>query len=108
MNLTTLEEEFANGRIYEATLITDDGAHLQGMCDLNTNTITIDPKVLIVSTLLHELIHRRWPDWSEQRVRRAEKRALSQLSQKDIQTWYRRYRRAVRKRRPVDAIDYQG
>ena len=108
MDLTVLEAELAKGRIYEATLITDDGAHLMGLCDHNKGAITIDPKVAIVSTLLHELIHRRYPEWSEKRVQRAEIRALKQLSQHDIQTWYRRYRRAVRKRRPVDAIDYEG
>ena len=106
--IAELTEEFANGRIYEATLITDDGAHLLGICDHNNGAITIDPKVSIISTLLHELIHRRHPSWDEARVRRAETRALRLLSQRDIQTWYRRYRRAVRKRRPVDAIDYQG
>lgn len=101
-------EELGNGKIYEATLVTDDGAHLMGLCDHGNGHITIDPKVAIVSTLIHELIHRKFPEWSENRVRRAELKALRQLSQKDIQTWYRRYKRAVRKRRPVDAIDYAG
>ena len=103
-----LAEELTKGRIYEATLVTDDGAHLLGLCDHAKGAITIDPKVAIVSTLLHELIHRKYPEWSEARVRRAEVLALRQLSQQDIQTWYRRYKRAVRKRRPVDAIDYEG
>lgn len=108
MDIRGLEEELAKGRIYEATLITDDGAHLLGICDHSNGAITIDPKVAIVSTLLHELIHRRYPEWPEARVRRAETMALRKLSQKDIQTWYRRYRRAVKKRRPVDAIEYVG
>jgi hypothetical protein len=108
VNLSDLEAELAKGRIYEATLITDDGAHLEGMCDHGNGSITVDPKVSIVSVLLHELIHRKHPDWSETRVRRAEKNAMRQLSQQDVQVWYRRYRRAVRKRRPVDAIDYSG
>lgn len=108
MDLRTLEAELAKGRIYEATLVTDDGAHLMGLCDHAKGAITIDPKVAIVSTLLHELIHRLHPAWSEARVRREEINALKQLSQHDISTWYRRYRRAVRKRRPVDAIDYEG
>lgn len=106
--IAAVTEEFAKGRIYEATLITDDGAHLMGLCDHGTGAVTIDPKVSIVSTLLHELIHRRFPDWPERKVAKAEIRALRQLSQRDIQIWYQRYRRAVRKRRPVDAIDYQG
>lgn len=106
--ISELADELTKGRIYEATLITDDGAHLMGLCDHGNGAITIDPKVAIVSTLLHELIHRRHPDWTEKRVVKAEIRALRQLSQKDIQTWYQRYRRAVRKRRPVDAIQYEG
>ena len=103
-----LTHELDRGFIYEATLVTDDGSHLMGMCNLNTQAITIDPKVLIVTTLIHELIHRRYPTWSERRVRREEKRALSLLSPKDINTWHRRYRREVRKRRPVDALEYEG
>ena len=101
--LDDITEEFSKGRIYEATLVSDDGAHIHGLCDYDSGAITIDPKVAIVSTLLHELIHRKYPEWSEKRVRRAETRALNHLSQKDVQRWYRRYRRAVRKRRPVDA-----
>lgn len=108
VDLAALEAELAKGRIYEATLITDDGAHLMGLCDHGTGAITIDPKVAIVSTLLHELIHRKYPHWSEKRVAQAELHTLRQLSQHDIQVWYRRYRRAVRKRRPVDAIEYEG
>jgi hypothetical protein len=30
------------------------------------------------------------------------------MSPQDIQTWYRRYKRAVSKRRPVAAGDYIG
>ena len=108
LKIEDLETELANGRIYEATLITDDGAHLSGLYDPDTGAITVDPRVPIVSTLLHELIHRKYPKWSEAKVRKAETFALQQLSQRDIQTWYRRYKRAVRKRRPVDALDYEG
>lgn len=106
--IDVLAEEFAKGKIYEATIVSDDGAHLEGLCDHGNGSITVDPKVSIVSTLLHELIHRKYPAWSEKRVRVAEKRALKQLSQKDIGVWYQRYWRAVRKRRPVDASEYEG
>jgi len=101
-----LLQERERGRIYEATLVTGDGAHLEGMCDLELQNITINPQVSIVSCLLHELIHRRYPLWSERRVRAEEKRALRNLSPRDVQLWYRWYRRAVRKRRPVDAVEY--
>lgn len=103
-----LTHELDRGFIYEATLVTDDGAHLEGMFNSENQHITINPKVSIVSALLHELIHRRYPTWTERRVRREEKRALRQLSLQDIETWHRRYKRAVRKRRPVDASEYVG
>jgi len=106
--ISELTHELDRGFIYEATLVTDDGCHLEGMCNHGNQHITINPKVSIVSTLLHELIHRRYPTWSERRVRREEKRALQQLSQQDVLTWHGRYRRAVRKRRPVDALEYEG
>jgi hypothetical protein len=107
VKIADLEAELAKGQIYEATLITDD-AHLEGMCDTDTGKITIDPKVSIVSALLHELIHRQHPTWSERKVEQAEIKAMSQLTQHDVQTWYRRYKRAVRKCRPVDAIAYES
>lgn len=103
-----LTHEMDRGRVYEATLVTDDGWHLEGLYDPNNETITINPQVPIVSALLHELIHRRYPTWSERRVKREEKKAMRLLSPKDIQRWYRRYRRAVKKRRPVDAAEYEG
>jgi hypothetical protein len=103
-----LTHELDRGFIYEATLIADDGAHIEGLCNHENQHITINPKVSIVATLLHELIHRRYPSWSERRVRREEKRAMRQLSQQDVETWHRRYKRAVRKRRPVDASEYEG
>lgn len=98
--LDDLADELTKGQIYEATLV-DPTHHLEGLCD--GDVITVDPQVSIVSTLLHELIHRRYPAWSEARVRRAERQALSQLSQHDLRVWYRRYRRAVKKRRPVSS-----
>jgi hypothetical protein len=106
--LGELAHEMDRGLIYEATLVTDDGSRLEGLCNHDNQHITIDPKVSIVAVLLHELIHRRYPSWSERRVRREERKALLALSPQDIHTWYRRYKRAVRKRRPVEAGDYIG
>src|SRR5689334_17606438 len=101
VKIEDLEEQFKQVRLYEATMVTDDAYHLWGLYDPEKQTITIDPKVAIVSTLLHELIHRKYPNWTEKRVRMAENAAMRQLSPQDVQTWYRRYKRAVRKRRPV-------
>jgi hypothetical protein len=106
--IAELTHEMDRGLIYEATLITDDGWHLEGIYDPNNQYITINPQVPIVAALLHELIHRRYPKLSERAVKRMEKRAMRLLSPKDIAKWYRRYRRTAVKRRPVDAIEYEG
>lgn len=103
--LEELIQEFEHGRIYEATIVADD-EHLAGQFDPRLLTITIDPKVSIVCTLLHELLHRRYPRWSERRVKKEEQRLMGLLTVQDVLTWYRRYKRVVRKRRPVDGNDY--
>lgn len=101
--LLELEEEFSKGRIYEATLI-DPTHHLEGLCDPDTQTITINPQVSIIDSLIHELLHRRYPSWTERRVRQETQRMMGQLSTQAVQTWFRRYKRAVKKRRPVSSV----
>ena len=100
--LDEVMEEMSKGRIYEATLI-DPTHHLEGLCDPNTQSITINPKVSIVDSLIHELLHRRYPTWSEGRVVRETRRLMGRLSHHDVAVWYQRYRRAVKKRRPVSS-----
>lgn len=101
--LKEIEEEFARGKIYEATLV-DPIRHVEGLCDHATQTITINPKVSIVDSLIHELLHRRYPTWTEQRVRKETARLLGALTSEDLQAWYLKYRRAVKKRRPVSTV----
>ena len=101
--LSEVAEELAKGRIYEATLI-DPTHHLEGLCDTDTQKITINPKVSIVDSLIHELLHRRYPSWSERKVREETRTLMGQLTHQDLQTWYQRYRRAVKKRRPVSTV----
>lgn len=101
--LAEVAAELAKGRIYEATLI-DPTHHLEGLCDHDTQAVVINPKVSVVDSLLHELVHRRWPAWSEARVRRETRSLMGQLSSHDVDVWYRRYKRAVKKRRPVSSI----
>lgn len=101
--LGEVAEELSKGRIYEATLI-DPTHHLEGLCDHDAQAVVINPKVSVVDSLIHELLHRRYPTWTEARVRRETRRAMGQLSSHDVEVWYRRYRRAVKKRRPVSSV----
>ena len=56
-----LREELSRGRIVETSL-REDGFILDGLCDHGNQTVYIDPAPAVVETLIHELMHRRWPD----------------------------------------------
>lgn len=102
--LAILADELRRGRIREARL-REPGYIVHGVCDASTGVIVIDPAPATVSTLLHELLHRRYPDWSERRVAREERQLMRALSDQDLAWWYAQYlRRRRRQRRPV-AVD---
>ena len=101
--LEELAEELRRGRIVEARLH-DPDYHLDGLCDHDRQLIVVDPVPATVSTLLHELIHRRFPSWSEGRVRREEARLMGSMDRATLARWWQRYQRARRRRkRPVVA-----
>jgi hypothetical protein len=102
--LIELGEELKKGRIVEARLRATD-AHIDGMCDYGSDIIYIDPRSSIVSTLIHELIHRRWPSWSEGRVAKAERWVLAHMTPDDVSRWYRAYVKAKRTRLTVVNAD---
>ena len=102
--LRELSEELAKGRVVEARLKAHD-AHLDGLCDYGSGIIYIDPRTAVVSTLLHELIHRRWPSWSEGRVAREERRLLSMMTPDDVNKWFRRYQKAKRTRQRTKMVE---
>lgn len=48
--------------------------NIYGDCDYDTRTIRVSNKLQgddLLNTLLHELFHARWPDFSEETVREA-------------------------------------
>lgn len=95
--LAELSAELAKGRVVEARLLASD-AHMDGLCDYGSQTIYIDPRTAIISTLLHELIHRRYPSWPEGRVAREERRLISNMTPQQVSRWYRQYQKAKRTR----------
>lgn len=101
--LQEVAEELTKGRIYEAALL-DPTHHLEGLCDTTAQTITINPQVSVVDSLIHELLHRRYPSWTERRVQVETRKLMGQLSHHDVGVWYRRYKRVVRKSRPVSTV----
>jgi hypothetical protein len=102
--LDELDQELSRGRVYERTL-RDPGYLTEGLCDHGTQAITIDPGVALVDVLWHELLHRRFPHWSERRVRLETHRLLTHSDRDDIGKWVRKYRKVVKKRRALTLVE---
>ena len=101
--LGELVQEFRRGGIVEAP-IEAPGEHVDGLCE--GQRIFVNPAPQTVETLLHELLHRRYPRWGEKRVDKTTKRLVYYMDANSIQTWHRRFKRAARKRsRPIRLED---
>jgi len=95
--LAELEETLATTRIVEARLRGDTkDEQLHGLCDFGRHTVYIDPAPSVVHTLIHELLHARWPSWSERRVVRESDRVFVAMDAATVDRWLRMYRRARR------------
>lgn len=57
---------------------------LEGYYDEGDEGIVVDYRKSLLSTLIHEFIHKIHVDWTEKRVRRYESKIVNQLSQKQI------------------------
>lgn len=92
------EDLLGTGKVTEARLH-DPAMHLDGFCNYASGRITVNPEPAVVETLLHELIHRKCPQWAERRVDREAKRLLRTMSHTSVSKWYRRYSAIVRRRK---------
>jgi hypothetical protein len=92
--LEELEQELGRVRIVEAPIAKDGYCHIEGL--QQASTIWINPRVAIVEVVIHELLHCRYPSWSERRVNREGRRLLTALDDAGITKWHRRYQRAKR------------
>ena len=97
--LDELMAELSRGRIYECSL-RSEYEQVHGLQE--GDTIYIDPRPAILDTLLHELLHRRYPRWGERRVRAQARRLVLMMDEPTKRTWWRAYRRVVRRSRPVE------
>lgn len=100
--VNAVSEELRKGLIFEAPIVGSADHHIEGLCNWETQEVTVNPAPNVVDTLIHELLHRRFPKWSEERVRVETWRVMRQMSDTDVQAWYRKYKRlARRKTKPV-------
>jgi len=103
VTLAELVEELAKGNITEADL-RDPTHHLDGFCDYSSRRVYVNPRPGVVETLVHELIHRRYPRWSERRVDREAKGILGHMTPAEVDQWYRAYQEIKRTRKRPKAV----
>ena len=101
-DLDDLMDELQRGQVYECSL-RDPRFRLDGL--QHGQAIYIDPRPAIIETLVHELLHRRKPRWSERRVTREARTLLSKMGDSELARWWNRYNSIKRKGRPVDVED---
>ena len=95
-----LRHEFDRGAIVEANLRSAKpgevlhGVHIK-------EVVVVDPVPHVVETLLHELLHRRFPKWGEKRVEKTANHLMLAMPPATRRAWYRRYRKAAIKYKDV-------
>jgi hypothetical protein len=92
--LGELEQELSRVRVLEAPIAREGRYHIEGLQE--AATIWVNPRIAIVEIFIHELLHVRYPRWTEQRVNREGRRLLMALDDAGIAKWHRRYQKAKR------------
>jgi hypothetical protein len=99
--LQAIYNELLKGLVYECAL-TEKGHMVDGLSE--GQKVFIDPRYAIVDTLIHELLHRMYPGWSETRVRRNTLLFMSRMREADLKRFYRAYRRLKKYHPPIELV----
>lgn len=83
-------KELTRTPMTEAYLSSDD-SYVYGMCE--DESITIAPHHHVVDTVIHELLHRIYPERSERSVRRTTTMLRKTLTDEEVQWFYDEYQR---------------
>lgn len=92
--LDDLWDEMLRGRIYEANLRSDKWV-IDGLQE--GENIYIDPRNQVLEILIHELLHRRKPRFSERTVTRMAKDIVNKMTEDEKKRWWRKYRQVKKK-----------
>lgn len=88
--------EIGKGRITEG-FIHDKHEFVEGITD--GHWITVNPAISVCDTLIHEVLHRLEPEWSENYVRRTTTFLLRRMSNEQVAQLYEEYKSLTKKRR---------
>ena len=58
-------------------------------------TVTIDHRQDLLSTLIHEFLHYRYPEWAEDKVGEVEKMIVNKLSQRRVKNILKKFSEAL-------------
>tara|TARA_R100001086_G_scaffold70468_1_gene33680 strand:+ start:618 stop:965 length:348 start_codon:yes stop_codon:yes gene_type:complete len=97
----SLWAELGAAPITEAFLSSDD-TYVEGLCDID-GSVTVNPAHNTVDTVIHELLHRMYPERSERSVRRTTSMLRKTLSDNEVQLFYEEYKRRRKHGRPRKA-----
>lgn len=105
VDLEDLYDELQRGKVYECSLrsFREPGYRYVQVDGLSSGqSIYIDPRPAILETLLHELLHRRKPRWTERAVTIKAKNMMVEMDDPTKAKWWRAYQRIKRKSCPVE------
>lgn len=89
--------ELGAGRIREG-YISDKHQFVDGETH-GTGHITINPAHQTCDTVIHEILHRLHPEWSEQYVRRTTTYLRRRMTDQETETFYAEYQKRVTRRK---------
>ena len=96
-----LRSELKTAEITEAYVSADD-VYVDGLCHAD-GSVVINPQHQTVDTVIHELLHRIYPERSERSIRRTTTILRKTLTDKEVQEFYEEYRRRRKKGKPRSA-----
>lgn len=100
--MDSLWDELHRGKVFECSLRSKEW-QVAGL-QLGQN-VYIDPRPLIIEAVLHELLHRLKPRWSEGRVRREALALVARMEEADKRRWWAAYRKVRKVGPPLDVED---
>lgn len=101
LEVVTIEME--KGLIYERPIV-GSKSHVEGLCNWESGEISVNPAPSVCDTVIHEVLHRRFPKWSEERVKEETWRVMSSMTPEDVQAMYREYKRIVKRQRKAVSL----
>jgi hypothetical protein len=94
--LNRVWSELGAGRIREG-YVSDPHQFIDGY--IEGQDIWINPAPAVVQTLIHEILHRLYPNWTERYVAGQTTRLMRRMSDQEVQDLYEEYQKRVKRSR---------